>query len=399
MSTALRQATGGATTRRGNKLIISQGSPLHRGVKLGGLALLAIVAVVIPNYFGEYRVFQFTRVLYLAIAVLGLNLLTGFNGQISLGHSAFFGLGAYTSAILIDRYDAPYLLTIPAAALLTFVLGFLFGIPALRLEGIYLALVTLALAVVFPRVIQKFEDLSGGVQGLSIAAPEAPEATGLADDQWLYYVCLVTAAIMFLLAWNLMRGRVGRAIVAVRDNEIAAETLGIHVARVKTMTFAISAAYAGVAGALYTFVVAFVAPDSFTVTQGISFLAAVVVGGVATISGAVIGALFIQFVPVFAADFSDALAGLVYGLALIFVMFVAPGGAVGLLRKLRRLFVRVEAPRRAESTPTADLEDVLASPLESAGADAWASVDQSAVSEQTVPEQGAGAETAPRTGR
>ena len=393
MSTALRPAAGRAIARRGNKLVITRGSPLHRGLMLGGLALLGLIALAIPQMYSEYRVFQFTRVLYLAIAVLGLNLLTGFNGQISLGHSAFFGLGAYTAAVLIDTYELPYLLTIPAAAVLCFVVGFLFGIPALRLEGIYLALVTLALAVVFPRLVQKFEGISGGVQGLSVAAPEAPAWSGLADDQWIYYLSLAVTALMFLFAWNLLRGRTGRAIVAVRDNEIAAETLGIRVAKVKTLTFAYSAMYAGIAGALYTFVVSFVAPDSFTITQAISFLAAVVVGGVATISGAIIGALFIQFVPVWASDFSDALAGLIYGIALILVMFVAPGGAVGLLRKLRNLFVRVEAPRAA-STPSADLEPVLASPLESAGADAWASVDQTAVSEQSV-----GAETAPRTGR
>jgi branched-chain amino acid transport system permease protein len=309
---------------------------------------LAAAALLVPFLFGPYRVGQFTLVLVYAVAVLGLNLLVGYSGQISLGHGAFFALGAYTAALLIEKASIPYLLSVPAAGALCFAAGFLFGVPALRLHGLYLALVTLGLAIALPQLIKRFDGLTEGTQGLTVEQPTAPGWLPLEDDQFLYLLCLVLAAVMFLLAWNLMRGQVGRAVKAVRDREIAASTLGVNLAGAKTRAFAISAGYAGVAGAMYVFAIGFVAPEAFTLTVSFAFLAAIVVGGLATISGALFGALFIEFVPVYASDVDVALTGVIYGGVLIAFMWVLPEGAAGLPRRLRSLGARRREPQEEE---------------------------------------------------
>jgi branched-chain amino acid transport system permease protein len=321
------------------------------------VAGLAVVALVIPFMFGPYRVGQFTLVLVYAVAVLGLNLLVGYSGQISLGHGAFFALGAYTAALLIEKASVPYLLAVPAAGVLCFAAGFLFGVPALRLHGLYLALVTLGLAIALPQLIKRFDGLTEGTQGLTVEQPTAPGWLPLEDDQFLYLLCLVVAALMFLLAWNMMRGQLGRAVKAVRDGEIPASTLGVDLAATKTRVFAVSSAYAGVAGALYVFAIGFVAPEAFTLTVSFAFLAAIVVGGLATISGALFGALFIEFVPVWASDVNVALTGVIYGGVLIAFMWVLPEGAAGLPRRLRELVLGRRHPE------IADREDPLKAPV------------------------------------
>jgi branched-chain amino acid transport system permease protein len=319
--------------------------------RLAAGVLLLVVAVAVPFLFGPYRVGQFTLVLVYAVAALGLNLLVGYNGQISLGHGAFFALGAYTAALLIEKASVPYLATLPAAGALAFAVGFLFGVPALRLRGLYLALVTLALAIATPQLIKRFDSLTEGTQGMVVTQPTAPGWLPLEDDQFLYLLTLVAAAAMFVLAWGAMRGQAGRAVRAVRDGEIAATTLGVDLAATKTRVFAISAAYAGVAGALYVLAIGFVAPEAFTVTVSLAFLAAIVVGGLATISGAIFGALFIEFVPVYASDVNDALTGVIYGGVLIAFMYVLPDGAAGLVRRLSRLATRrkTEGGRKREA--------------------------------------------------
>jgi branched-chain amino acid transport system permease protein len=303
-------------------------------IRMAGWGLVIVLAVLLPFFFGSYRVGQFTQAMALACAVLGLNLLVGYSGQISLGHGAFFALGAYASAITINDLGVPYLLTLPLAGIVCGIAGFLLGLPALRLRGLYLALVTLGLAIATPQIIKRAEGLTGGTQGLSVEKVTAPAWSGLADDQWLYFVTLAVAAVMFVLAAFLVRGRVGRALVAIRENEIAARTMGVDLARFKTGTFAISAAYAGVGGALFTLPIGFLAPESFPLALSFAFLAAIVVGGLATIAGALFGALFIEFVPVYAADVDEALAGVIYGGVLILFMYLLPGGVMGLVRKL-----------------------------------------------------------------
>jgi branched-chain amino acid transport system permease protein len=312
----------------------------ERTLRLAAVWALVVLALLVPFLFGPYRVGQFTLVLVYAVAVLGLNLLVGYNGQISLGHGAFFALGAYTAALLIEKADLPYLLTLPVAGVVAFAVGFLFGVPALRLRGLYLALVTLGLAIAFPQLIKRFDGLTEGTQGLTVEQPTAPSWLPLADDQFLYLLTLLVAAVMFAAAWSLMRSQVGRAVKAVRDGEIPASTLGIDLASTKTRVFALSAGYAGVAGALYVFAIGFVAPEAFTVTVSLAFLAAIVVGGLATIAGALFGALFIEFVPVYASDVNDALTGVIYGGVLILFMYLLPDGAVGLLRRIGGLVAR-----------------------------------------------------------
>ena len=291
-----------------------------------------VVACVLPFVLSNFRLFQFTQVFIYAIALLGLNILTGFNGQISLGHGAFYALGAYTTAIMIDRWNIAYGWTIPVAGLLCLVIGFLFGIPALRLEGLYLALATFALALAIPQILKYFEYWTGGSQGIVLSKPKAPFGLRLNPDQWLYFVTLGVLLVLFVLAANLLSRRTGRAIVAIRDNPIAAQAMGVNNALYKSLTFGVSAAYTGVAGALSAVAIAFVAPDTFNVFLSITFLVGIVIGGLASISGAVFGALFIQFVPNWAQDISKAAPWAIYGIFLITFMYAMPRGIAGSLR-------------------------------------------------------------------
>jgi branched-chain amino acid transport system permease protein len=300
-----------------------------RYARAAGLLLVLAVAVVLPFVVSGFRVFQFTQVLIYAIALLGLNMLTGYNGQFSLGHGAFYAVGAYSSAIMIDRWDIPYGWTLPAAGILSFVVGFLFGLPALRLEGLYLALATFSLALAVPQILKYFEHWTGGSQGIVLSKPTPPAGLPLTDDQWLYFLALAVTVVLFALAVNLLRGRTGRAIVAIRDNHIAAEAMGINNALYKSAVFGVSAGYTGVAGALSALAIAFVAPDSFDVFLSITLLTGVVIGGLATISGAVFGALFIQFVPNWAQDISKAAPWAIFGMFLIVFMYAMPRGIAG----------------------------------------------------------------------
>jgi branched-chain amino acid transport system permease protein len=294
-----------------------------------GLVILAVVLA--PFVISNYRMFQLTLVFTYAIALLGLNILTGFNGQFSLGHGAFYAVGAYSAAILMDKINLPYPLTLPAAAVICFVVGFLFGFPALRLEGLYLALATFSLALAVPQILKYFEHWTGGSQGIVLSKPKAPFGLRLTEDQWLYYLTLAVTMLLFVVAWNLLRGRVGRAIVAIRDNHIAAEAMGINNALYKSVVFGVSAAYTGVAGALSALAIAFVAPDSFNILLSITLLTGIVIGGFATISGAVYGALFVQFVPNWAQDISKAAPWAIFGVFLIVFMYVMPRGIAGFL--------------------------------------------------------------------
>jgi branched-chain amino acid transport system permease protein len=307
---------------------------------IGG-AVLLLALLILPFLVKNYRVFQFNLVLVYAIAVLGLNILTGFNGQISLGHGAFYAIGAYATAMLMDRLGVPYWATLPVAALLCFGLGFLMGFPALRLGGHYLALATFALALAVPQLLKykHIEGLTGGVQGIVLVKPEPPFSFRLFgqafnSDRWLYFFTLAVAALMFLLAWNLLRGRVGRALVAIRDHPIAATAMGINLPMFKSLTFGVSAAFTGVSGALGAIAVAFVSPDSFTVFLSLTFLIGVVVGGLASIPGAIFGAMFIQFVPNVADEISKSAPSAIFGIFLIGFMYLMPTGVMGIVRKL-----------------------------------------------------------------
>ncbi|HXE24036.1 MAG TPA: branched-chain amino acid ABC transporter permease [Roseiarcus sp.] len=318
-------------------------------------AAVVIVALAIPFFASGYRLYQGSQVLILAIALLGLNLLTGFNGQISLGHGAFFAIGGYGTAILMAKLGVPYWAAIPIASVVCFIAGFLFGFPALRFGGLYLALATFALAVAMPQMLsyKGFDAYTGGPMGLLLTKPHAPFGLPLSGDQWLYLFCLAFAAALYWAAVNLVRGRVGRGLIAIRDHPIAAETMGVNAALYKTTCFGVSALYAGVAGGLSAIVVGFVSPESFGLPLSLAFLVGIVVGGLASLGGMLFGAVFIEFVPNVAdqltvnfGESAKALPGAVYGVLLILVMALMPAGVAGAARALASLAARFFAPAR-----------------------------------------------------
>jgi branched-chain amino acid transport system permease protein len=322
-----------------------------------GLIALAFVIPlfrpVLPDVVSDYRLFLVTTMMIAAIAVLGLNLLTGFNGQISLGHGAFYAVGAYTAAVLMDQANMPYWATLPCAAVVCFIVGYLFGLPALKLEGHYLALATFALALAVPQILKYkwLEPLTGGVQGIVLSKPEVPFGLPLSEDQWLYYYCLIIMIVLFWGASNLLDSRSGRAMMAIRDQYMAADTMGIDTALYKTVTFGISAAYTGIAGALSASAIAFVAPDSFNIFLSIKFLIGLVVGGVGSLAGSVVGGIFYVLIDNSAQAIStfvksdlglpfDLSAYTIFGILLLLLMYTMPMGIVGgvymALRRLRK---------------------------------------------------------------
>ena len=309
--------------------------------------VIAGVALYLPFYYGPDTNKLLSQAIYLAIAAQGLNLLTGFNGQVSIGHGAFFGVGAFTTGILMTEYHWYFEPTIIVAAVVAALIGAVIGFPALRVRGLYLALITLGLAVLFPRLASKVVDGSDaifqGSGGVALVRPERSEFESivgfLENDQWEYFLCLGIAVIAYLLARNLINSRMGRAIIATRDREIAAATVGVNLSGVKVGTFAISAAYAGVAGSLSVMVdkVADATNPILYFELSIKFLIAVVIGGAATILGPALGAVVLTFLE----DRTDTLiegkevlSPALLGIALIIIVFVLPEGLLGGIRRL-----------------------------------------------------------------
>ena len=362
-------------------------------VSYGVFALAAAAILFLPRFISDFRANTFAYVAIYFIALLGLNLLTGITGQISLGHGAFMLIGGYTTAILISSSEPPLELmghqftndmrdiwTIPIAGLIAGFAGFLFGYPALRLTGLYLALATFAIAVAAPAIVRRFPGFTGGGGGINffevegrtkseqITDPITFEQTESGIDilgfhipsfnEWLYYLCWSIALVLFAAAWLLLRSRFGRTLRAVRDSELAAASSGVNLARYKTLAFGISAFYAGVAGSLLALATTFVNPDAFGITLSIFLLVGVVVGGLGSLWPLVFGAVFIQFmqnewaqnaedaIP----DFIPVLGGIdtdsagapavAFGVVLILIMLALPGGAAGLFRRVRGLAAR-----------------------------------------------------------
>ena len=339
----------------------------ERWVRAGVWLAVAVVLLVLPTQFPSFRVEQFCSWMALAVAACGLNLLTGYNGQISVGHGALYGVGAYATAILITKAHWPMLAAAVAAAVVCFVVGVVIGLPALRIKGLYLALVTLAVATLFPLVVEQFPNLTGGGNGLAITSARLYRGSlrdkpivfepsfGLASDQWKYYLFLVVTVLCFLLSRNLVHSRMGRSLVAIRDNETAAEVSGVPVATVKILTFGISSALAGIGGAIFALNNARVNPSSFTIVVSIYLLVAVVTGGAASIVGPAIGAvLFGVFTdvvsPSLPARFQPA-TPVILGVLLIVLMLTAPGGIVGIAQSFRTRAAARRLPSSGEDTP------------------------------------------------
>jgi len=301
--------------------------------------LVLAIAAALPLVLGDYRLFQLTQAGIYAIALIGLSLLIGRSGQISLGHGAFYALGAYAAAILSVREGFPAYVAVPAAAVLCLGAGYAFGFPARRLHGLYLALATLALALALPQLLRfgPLTELTGGVQGLVVERLAPPAGLSVSQDAWSSWLVLLLLGLMSWAAGNMVSGRIGRALAAVRDRPLAAESIGIDTGAIRTGAFAVSAFYAGLAGALSAFTVGFVSPDSFDFYLSITLFVGVVVGGAGSIGGAWFGGLFLVFVPNMAQNIFDAAPWLVYGLILIGLMFVMPDGAAGLARRAARL--------------------------------------------------------------
>ena len=347
-------------------------------LKYASVLAVAVFIAFLPQIFdarldaasAEFRVGQFTLVGIWFVALLGLNVLTGYNGQISLGHGAFVGVGAYVAALLslgrpgLELYmlDPPSwmpigdgmrpVFTIPIAALVTGLIGLLFGFPALRLGGVSLALATLAIAVSFPIVMKRFDEVTGGGGGINLNLPTTPFGWDISTRHWLYYEAWITAGIVFLIAWLLVRGRVGRAWRSIRDGEVAAVSSGVNSALYKTLAFGVSSAFAGAAGALLAIEVAYVNPDTFPVSLSILLLASVVIGGLGSLIGALFGALVYVFLPIYSEnpplvswDFSTQAPAVVFGAFLIVIMLLLPGGVVGGFRRLWA-FIRGTLGRR-----------------------------------------------------
>ena len=325
----------------------------HKG-DLFWYGLLLLIILFIPGVLGEFYVGELGGVFIFAIAGVGLMLLVGYTGLISLGHAAFLGIGAYTNSVLLAQ-GVPFLVTLPVAGAFTALCGAAIGRPTLRMSGLYLAIATLAFGSIVGTIFQKWTAVTGGFDGFAVPTPyvfgiPVENATGI------YYVSLVVLLFVLWISINLLRTPIGRAMVAIRDSEVSAQSMGIHLARVKTLAFAISAGMTGLAGALFAHYVRYLAPDAFDVLLSVQFVTIVFVGGLGSIRGAVFGALFVRLLPQFIAIVRDdlpfgigRLPGLepsLFGLVLLLVILFQPGGINGLWLKLKHWFQAYPLKRR-----------------------------------------------------
>jgi branched-chain amino acid transport system permease protein len=301
--------------------------------------LLLVAVLLVPLFAASgYQLLKLSSLAIYALALLGIVLLTGFVGQISLGQGAFFALGGYSAAVLIASFGLPYWASIVPAAALCFVFGYLFGIPAIRLSTHHLALATFGLAIATPSLIRYklLAPWTGGVQGIVLDKPKPPFGLPVSSDQWLYALTICIVLLCFVGAAGLVRGRLGRAMRAARDNPVAAAAMGVDVARIKCIAFGLSALLTGVAGACSALVTQFVSPDSYDVYLSLYLLVGAIVGGLYTLWGAVLGAIVIEFLPTLAEHISRTGTSAVYGVMLIIVVYLAPSGITGTLARLAR---------------------------------------------------------------
>jgi branched-chain amino acid transport system permease protein len=318
--------------------------------RLGGVALVlgGVILLAVPQVADNYVIYVITRIFVYVLVALGLNLLTGYTGQVSLGHAAFFAIGAYTAAVLAERWQWPSALCLLAAALVTAAVGYLLGLPCLRLSGLYLAMATLAFTLIVQEMLLQLAVITHGSEGMKVR-PAALLGLTFDTDARKYYLLLVVTAAMMVFARNLVAGRTGRAFLAIRDNERAAAAMGVNLAQYKTIAFAVSALYTGLAGALSAFIVGFLDPQEFSVFLSIQFITIIILGGLASLLGSVLGACFLIVLPELLAGL-DVWQALVYGLIMVVTIIFMPFGLSGALRRYAHRWFGIGAepmiPRR-----------------------------------------------------
>lgn len=318
---------------------MTQNARAIRFWKTTSLCAVLGAAALVPLYATDFQLFKLTNILIYAIALLGMNILVGYNGQISLGHGAFYAMGAYAAVVLIVHFDVAHWAAVPIAGAICLVVGFLFGLPVLRMQTMHLAMATFAVGAVLPGIAKYkgVEHWTGGGQGMGIDVPAVPFGLLLSFDQWLYLLTLFVLTISFVLAANLLHGRIGRAILAIRDHPTAAQALGINIVIYKSAIFGISAMLVGVAGALAALAIRYVAPGMFGVFLSFGFLIGIAVGGLASLSGAIYGAIFLQAIFLLVGATARTLETsnflLLYGVALIAFLALFPHGVAGLVER------------------------------------------------------------------
>jgi branched-chain amino acid transport system permease protein len=318
------------------------------------VAIAILVIAVLPLLVPSFLVFDLIYVAAYAIAILGLIILTGMNGQISLGHGAFMALGGYIVAILAHSAGWPYWIGVPLAAVASGIAGLFIGLVALRLAGVYLALATFSLAVATPSFLKHYKSITGGFGGMSLDPVKAPPGIPLDGQHWLYYVAWAVTGAVFLASALLVRGKFGRALRALRDNPVAAISFGVNPYFYKTAAFGWSAVLAGIAGSFLAIPTAYVSPDTFTFALSITLLIGAVLGGISTFWGALVGGIVVEFLPLVAQQVNAAAPSVVYGVALILVMMFLPDGIVGgVLRLIHRIRNAPSQPALESSTPPA----------------------------------------------
>jgi branched-chain amino acid transport system permease protein len=302
--------------------------------KILGWIMALIFLLAAPLFLGKYTIFLLSLLAIYALVALGLNLLMGYTGQIAAGHAGFLAVGAYFTAIVGENLQwLPCPLVLLLAGIFTGAIGFLLGIPILRLKGFYIAMATLAFGVVVSEVILQWSSLTGGDDGFSV--PTARIAGFAFDSDFkLYYLIVPITLIMTILARNLVNGYIGRAFIALRESEVAAQTIGIDLALYKTIAFAISAFYTGVAGGLFAYLITFLSPDAFTIELSVDFIAMIVIGGMGSILGSIIGAVILTGMQQVLAGLLD-LQILIFGISLIVFMIFMPKGITGMIYDLK----------------------------------------------------------------
>jgi branched-chain amino acid transport system permease protein len=324
MSVINRITTGRATQRM----------RLKQGRDQWFLAGFVVLYAGIALFSSGYIVYLLNLIGIFALVAIGLTILSGFSGQSSLGHAGFFAIGAYASAIITQRFGVPFWLAIPLAGAIATVIGALIALPALRLKDLYLAIATLGFGIVTQKTIFEWRSLTGGGGGLQVPAPEF-FGTLVSDGSRFAWVIAITLAAGTWAAFRLASGRTGRALSMLRENPTAAACIGIRVARYKVIAFALSAFYTAVGGGLYANVLGYLNPESFDINMSIMFLAMIVIGGMGSVRGALLGAAFYVAVPEAFRGFKDA-PGLVFGISLMLVVILLPGGLNSLLGKRAR---------------------------------------------------------------